>query len=279
MGIGTAAMAAWAYVGSAFTAVGAMSATFGQAVVVGAIVGATVGGLYQAVTGGNIGKGILFGAIGGAVIGGGASALGAFAGPTTTVAPMETVYGGAMVSTESGLATTGQKFAATQALTKGGTAAGLTGAQQAGMAGVQMLFSGLQSKEAADALKEQSDEDRAFQRELAAAKLKESALNREHSLKLQGLRTSGGQEAPSVSQAMRGAQALEQGQQAHEFRVAEAGIASEQALKDRLKIGETYEGVRDTSRGQFVQGPQTIEQQIKGQGILGVPLVEEQYAA
>ena len=45
-------------------------------VVGGAIVGAAVGALYQAFTGGNILKGVLYGAIGGATLGAGASLLG-----------------------------------------------------------------------------------------------------------------------------------------------------------------------------------------------------------
>jgi len=45
-------------------------------VVGGMVVGAAVGGLYAAVTGGNILKGVLYGAVGGAVVGGGAYAMG-----------------------------------------------------------------------------------------------------------------------------------------------------------------------------------------------------------
>jgi hypothetical protein len=52
-------------------------------VIGGIVVGAAIGGLYSAITGGSILKGVLYGAVGGAVIGAGGYALG-FAGSSTT---------------------------------------------------------------------------------------------------------------------------------------------------------------------------------------------------
>ena len=78
-------------------AIGAIAVPFlgalGQAVVGGAILGAAIGGITAAITGGDIGKGILFGAIGGAVVGGVTHGLSAV---------MDTMKVGAQATYQSG---------------------------------------------------------------------------------------------------------------------------------------------------------------------------------
>ena len=69
----------------------------GQAVVGGAILGAAIGGISAAITGGDIGQGILFGAIGGAVVGGVTYGIGSV---------MTTMEVGAQATYESGIAGT-----------------------------------------------------------------------------------------------------------------------------------------------------------------------------
>ena len=72
-------------------------------VVGGLVVGAAVGGLYSAITGGSILKGVLYGAVGGAVIGAGGAALG-FGGASTGVSGAGVTGGiGAVGNTEVGI--------------------------------------------------------------------------------------------------------------------------------------------------------------------------------
>lgn len=67
---------------AAFVGISVAAASVTAVVIGGIVVGAAVGGLYAAVTGGDILKGVLYGAVGGAVVGFGGVALG-FAGPVT----------------------------------------------------------------------------------------------------------------------------------------------------------------------------------------------------
>jgi len=162
-----------AAIGAAWAAVGAWSiGTFAIGTVVqSAIIGAAVGGLSAAVTGGDIGKGMLYGAVGGAVLGG----IGAFAGMGsggTAGAATGATSAASSVPSSVTAGVNAVKGATTGAVVSGGGAGAASGSGLAGMltgklgeslvtGGLQMLGGALEGKDAA----EEADKQRAWQAE------------------------------------------------------------------------------------------------------------------
>ena len=121
-------------------AFGATIATTGLAAMVigGAVVGAAVGGLYSAITGGDILQGVLFGAVGGAVVGFGGHAIGysgyGVVGSESLASP---ISGATSFGASEGAAMAAQT-AATEVSTTGGILGGIT--KEATKTGFGALF-------------------------------------------------------------------------------------------------------------------------------------------
>ena len=133
-------MAFVAAIGAAVVSAFGATATAGIAAVVGeAVVGAAVGALYSAVTGGDILKGALFGAIGGAVTGGIGEALN-LTGSAAAVSEE-------MASAASGAGGSAMEVAADSALGIGGEAAVNTAAPAytSGLMGTNLVAQPVQS--------------------------------------------------------------------------------------------------------------------------------------
>lgn len=146
-GVGAAVVGALSTTAFAASSIGVAIAT----VINGALIGAAIGGLTAAVTGGDIGKGVLFGGIGGAVAGG----LGAWAswGETAALTSTSTALegsGGAAMGTGGG----SFQIAGTNAAGSGGasvagasldTAVGATFKESIPTLGGQIVSSGIEA--------------------------------------------------------------------------------------------------------------------------------------
>ena len=154
-------------------AFGVTAISVGVAMVIGGvIVGAAVGALYAAVTGGNILKGLLYGAIGGAVVGGGAAvALGATAAPGT-------VAGGYVAGTGQALGTAGAGATGSASILGGAaatkasslfTASNVQAVGAVASLGSAFLHGGEELDP--DAQLAEAEKDRDLQRELSQAKV------------------------------------------------------------------------------------------------------------